>query len=440
MEKWPIVQILRDADIGVLTYSPLAFPWNVAVTYMELILTKEYYQQGCIITQNKEEVLDILAVSTEDYSEKISVFDYADEIEDCTALNNGVAIFDSLNMISLDGERFVDIVRLLKKKYNMVLILTDFDTDNKSIAEMLSNFSPEKIVYLSDHSFTQVDNNNTLDRFKVVRYDTKLTDVQKLKIKEIFDTDSNVNAILTVNNPLEKDEYIDIVRRYFNVVYPFEIEKLINSGDEEISGDLIIKIFGYQKVLQYAPKIAKLIDIVNLNCAEFKKHVIFSAFDDFSGTKLIKILLENLDAEQEKYQIVTIDKDMTDDEKTEAIDFYNSIDTGILITSEAFTEYPKFVNYFHIMDGFLLDSVDMINKIYKDQNYKATIHFDYPTVQPLTVNIYSASSEGDVKYTIDKYYMDSLQNKLELICQDQQERYDIGYKVKDSTVYPPYKN
>lgn len=432
MEKWPIVQILRDADIGVLTYSPLAFPWNTAVVYMELILTKDYYQQGCIITQNKEETLDILTKTTEDYSEKISVFDYEDEIEDCTALNNGVAIFDSLNMISLDGERFVNIVRLLKKKYNMVLVLTDFDTDNKSIAEMLSNFRPEKIVYLSDRSFTQVGDNNTLDRFKVVRYDTKLTDVQKIKIKEVFDTDSDVSSILAVNNPLEKDEYIDIVRRYFNVVYPFEIEKLINSGDEEISGDLIIKIFGYQKVLQYAPKIAKLLDIVISNCADFKKHVIFSAFDDFSGTKLIEILLDNLDAETQKYFIITIDKDMTDEEKIEKIEIFNKADTGILITSEAFIDYPKLVDYFHIMDGFLLDSVDMINKIYKS-------HFEYSIAQPLIVNIYSTSSDDDVKYSIDKYYMDGLQNKLELICQDRQERYDIGYKVKDSTVYPPYK-
>lgn len=434
--KQDLSDIVRNYLLSFLTHSNSLHSYRVAFEYIRCMILNNRSQYGFIVTdQFKLESLRQLIVDNE-YDDIIIATTYDDPVylhED-----NSVIIFDSLKNLmgnfheDIESRKFFyNLLNRLKSKFNQVIAIVDNDMYQEDIAKVCS-IDPKMFLYLSDKQFTFINKETNMLYYPKIHDEIAIiTKEQEAKLNSIIPKSDTPEPLNWINDEYRIPGNLSEIspKKYFNIVYPYQIEAAIKSQANLSTLDYIIDIFGEGEILKFAPKFRKLFDKITMSLDEGLRHVIFTAYPNISddgndgdfGGDLIWILLTkkyNLRAER-------LYDSSSDEEKFDTLQRYNNGEFDILITNCYFMIPPVNVNHFHVIDSDLKTAFDMIDVIYKDINYGKEQNPDFD------IHLYYLlKDEKELpRATFDSYDFYGMKNYIQTLNYEKNERWDKGWKV-----------
>jgi hypothetical protein len=387
-----LIERLRKTKLNLLTHTQNIYPYNVALEYLKDLCGTDKY--GFLVTneENIPAIQEIFSDYGDDYIYKDTIFPvaYGDETLPYMRFADSVVIFDSLKMIASvdDIPAFKNILTKMYEKFHTVIIIADSDYDQADINKMVPFFAGD-MTYLSDKkladtlSFPKINN---------CRKPIFITEEQKVKIDNISiknlegtnwygqDMLYDSKIWIRVNDRLEEDQS---PKRFFNIVYPYNVSKVIESSPNVDQGlTTVINLFGKAQVFKYTPKFMRLNDTLCLkSCKEDgskNRHLILTGypillednlyFGEYGGDLIYNLLTTELEGDcvyspSEVMRLYVGDP-------VENMKLFNS-DTNykILIANELPPIVPFNINHFHIMDTKLDVAFALIDILYKNHNY-----------------------------------------------------------------------
>ncbi len=442
-----LTSILRSYLLGLITCGDDIYPYRIAFNYARALVLHDKSQYAFIVT--KEEFVDSLQeeINNNGLDEYMIVTTYEEPV--FLGYDNSIVVFDSLATImgdfSEDNIRNLFIMlNKLNQKFCQVLAITDYNMTNEEISK-LCKLQPESFIYLSDHAAgTQITMPDKKLYFpRLVEDDITMTKEQEIKINSIIkDAPAPLNWI-NDEYRLPTDKYKDAEgfispKKYFNIVYPYNVESAIKNNYDSIDAlESIVNLFGPKEVLKYSPKFKTIIDdIVKTKTKDgidniFSRRVIFTAYPnvdddnkdgDFGGD-LLWIYLKDV----EGLSVKCLYNYHSYEEKMAIMQDFNSGDTNILITNCYFIIPPLNVDHFHIVDSDLETAFNMIDVMFKNLGYGSAT-----TSPSLDVHLHYVQRDKSEKarITYDSYDFGCLKDYILGLQEGKQKRFNEGWPVQ----------
>jgi hypothetical protein len=416
-----ITQILKNTYFTFLHFNEQIDCIHAAVTFVKHSIKPG--QIGIIVSNRVDETQEFIN-SVIGESEAITVISYED-IDKLYQIAAALIVFDDFDMLNEVKEEDIlsEFISEIYDNNNYILALTKKTTTNESIAEFSSRFS--ELPYHGSLDFiSEKDKNGDLVTYDLYFRKTDLSDFQIDYYNMLEDTPN------ADNNSWRHDSFKEFIY-LFNIVYPFEIQKLINNGEPpEIS--TLVKFFGWENLLMNGPKIKNLIDFININLKGINnqnlRHVIFTSCDNYYGSVLLQGIFENTTIgghginsivlyEDEDYEVKNQKMELFNNQKDDNDDYFYQV----LIVSQTYTQTPKDINFFHTLDTNLLTAYDMIEDIYKTKNYTSSR-------QPINLSVNLHTSHNETQ-PIDEYLAEGLSNYIVTSYENYNDRYKRGFKI-----------
>lgn len=414
-----ITQKLRNTYFTFLTYNEQINPLDAAVSFVKGSMNPG--QISIIVTNHKDEVSEIIN-STFGSDTTVSSIDY-DSIDNLYPFGSALVVFDNFDFLKdVKDDALKEFLVTLYNNNNTVVALTNKTTSEEDIEDFSDMFTM-KPFFGSLNYISEYDGNGDLITYEGYLVETELTDYQidyyRLS-KDVPNADSD---------SWQSDNFKDFVY-IFNIIYPFEIQKLIDSGDAP-DIQTLIKLFGWENLLAYGPKIKYLVDIINLRLkndeGQNMRHVIFTALDDYHGAYLLEGIFENSTINGNGINSITIHSEDDLNVQEQKMDLFNNQkdETGdyfyqVLILTKSFPQIPKDINFFHTLDTDLLTASKMIDQVYKTSNYSET--------NPINLKVYMHVTKNETN-TIDNYLASGLLKYIEDSYFVYNQRFKKGFKI-----------
>jgi hypothetical protein len=196
------------------------------------------------------------------------------------------------------------------------------------------------------------------------------------------------------------------------------------------------------KIYEYSPKFHKLNNVLSLNttCRDkdtTARHLILTGyplgaegyFSEYGGDLIYKLLTAVDNAYCTPDQIMRLYSYDTIEEQIKMIDeFNNNLNYKVLIISDMPPAIPKEIHHFHVMDSKLDVAFELIDILYKNQNYPNL------TEPQLDIHLYYAlrnrKLEEGSKMTPDSFDFLNLKLYTEKLREEMQARWDYKYAYK----------
>jgi hypothetical protein len=395
-----------EPRLNLLTHPLCFYPYRVAITTLVKICGDN--KPGYLITS--EGNVDIANhLIKESGPNDIKVAHYDDPTFPYLKAHGALVIFDSLYLMAGEGHNINDFKGTIRDLYEhncQVIFIIDYGYPQENINKMVPHFIGKthyiNFDMIGSVGFTVVKDKQILNEPEFrnqCRRDKELT-LSAESSKYITDIlagqkelpFNNFNHDILYFNPVNPPDGLtgDILspKRFFNVVYPYNIARIIDEQpDVDKALYTIIRIFGTAEIFKFAPKIRRLYDTITMNrfCKDSKgaKHFILtgypyydetvgaSKFGEYGGDLIYNILTYKdtdtgmaSDAQFNPNQVARLYRD----DATEIIKKFNEpgSDILILIANELQPFDPAGVNHFHILDTKLMDAFYLIDKLYKN--------------------------------------------------------------------------
>lgn len=414
-----ITQKLRNTYFTFLTYNEQINPIDAAVSFVKGAMNPG--QIVIIVTNHVDQVSEIIN-STFGSESSISCIDY-DSIDKLYPFGSVLIVFDNFDFLQdIKGEEIKEFLATLYNNNNYVVALTNKMTSEEDI-EDFSNMFSVKPFFGSLNYLSVQDINGNLTTYDYYLVETELTNYQLdyyRLLKDVPNADSN---------SWQSDNFKEFVY-IFNIIYPFEIQKLIDSGDPP-DIQTLIKLFGWENLLAYGPKIKYLVDFINLRLKNDEgqnlRHIIFTALDDYHGSYLLEGVFENSTINGNGINAITIHHDEDAYIQDQKMDLFNNQkdDSGdyfyqVLILNKSFPQTPQDINFFHTLDTDLLTASKMIEQVYKSTNYSEN--------NPVNLKVYMHVTKNETN-TIDNYLASGLLKYIEDSYYIYNQRFNQGVKI-----------
>jgi hypothetical protein len=352
-------------------------------------------QKGYIVSFNIEKYEDVF--KEKHIGKNIELLPYDQlGLDSLLRVKNSVITFDNLSHLKefglLEGREGFEIVQYLKDHGNWILVLGDQKTHPKELQEFSELYSAhfwnDKFADLGQH-------------IKICLNKCKMTEKQKRRYDFSENFWYNTKKIIP-NKYIWKKDTLDNLKRLCNIVYPPEIQTLIESCNEnkaikppEINK--MIETFGIPKIIEDAPKLQALMDKIIFH--RMKRHVIYTSFSNYFGTGIIAGILNEIGI-----PTLIVDYDQDEETNKEHLRLFNKCDKyNVLVINKVFTEDPLDIDKYHIMDNNLPEAYEKIFKIYKYKNYK----LNFREIPSLHIEMYCTSKQDGKSIddeTFDEFY------------------------------------
>ena len=462
--KIKLIEHLRKTKLNLLTHSIDNYPYVVAFNYLNAILDKD--RNGFIITL-PHNIDKLQKMIDENSNGNIFVYPYTDNWHDLEYIRfpDSVIIFDSLYMIlgDVDNKNCIDnfkfLLDSLYERFSVVMTIVDSSYDQADINKLAPHF-PSNMSYLSDTASSTISEGKLSEP---VIIDCKLdrapiTEKQNAIINQVvkninIDSLNWTNDKLYINNIYKDadDKFQDSPKRFFNVLYPFNVSDTIDKAATVDDGiQLVIDLFGIEEFLNYTPKIRRLYDkllIADRYCKDdssvLARHVIFTGypiyegknvrFGEYGGDLIYNVLTYGKNPPYETSQVMRLyEGDPVENMKK----FNEDKNYTILIANTMPVYAPQGIHHFHVIDTNMETAFDLIDIMFKNDNYDGKtayldIHLHYT---------YNDKGSGS-QMTYDSYDFKNFREYIEKFQQERQLRWDYGYKVYSGSnnLYVKYK-
>jgi hypothetical protein len=456
VEKIDLTTVLRNYLLGLITCADYIYPHRIAFNYAQALALRDGSQYAFIVT------IDIYVESLQELIDESGLGDYiiVTTYDEPVFLryDNSIVIFDSLSSLMGDFSDNTNVrnlfimLKTLNDKFCQVLAVIDSNMSNESITQ-LCGVQPESFIFLSDHAAgTEFDSTTGKLYFpRMIECDITMTKEQEIKINSIIKDQPDPLNWLSDKYRIANDKYKDeegnplSPKKYFNIVYPFNVEKAIKDNYDTIETlESIVNLFGPKEILKHSPKFRDIID----NIIKYKKkdgaeiysrRVIFTAYPnvdnndtdgDFGGD-LLWIYLKEI----EGLNVKCLYNYHSYEDKMSIMQDFNEGDTNILITNCYFVTTPKNVDHFHIVDSDLKTAFDMIDVMFKKLNYGT--ENSNPTLDVHLHYTQKDKSENS-RLTYDSFDFICFKEYILRLQDEKQRRFDEGWRVERSSTSDRY--
>lgn len=456
VEKIDLTAVLRNYLLGLITCADYIYPHRIAFNYAQALALRDGSQYAFIVTSDTYlESLQELIIDS-GLGDYIIVTTYEEPV--FLQYDNSIVIFDSLSSLMGDFNDESNIRNLflmlnkLSDKFCQVLAVIDSNMTNESITQ-LCTLQPESFIYLADHAAgTEFDSTTGKLYFpRMVECDITITKEQEIKINSIIKDKPDPLNWLSDKYRIANNEYLDEYnnplspKKYFNIVYPFNVEKAIKDNYDTIETlESIVNLFGPKEILKHSPKIKDVIDNIikhkKKDGAEiYSRRVIFTAYPnvdnndtdgDFGGD-LLWIYLKEI----EGLNVKCLYNYHSYEEKMSIMQDFNEGDTNILITNCYFVATPKNVDHFHIIDSDLKTAFDMIDVMFKKLDYGT--ENSNPTLD-VHLHYVQADKTQPSRLTYDSFDFICFKEYVLQLQAEKQKRFDEGWRVERSATSDRY--
>jgi len=443
-----------EPRLNLITHPLCFYPYQVAIETLVSICGDN--KPGYLITS--EENVDIAIKLIKDgRSNDIRVTHYDDMTYPYLKAHGALVVFDSLYLMAGNADDLSNFKGTVKDLYEhncQVIFIIDYGYPQKNINKIVPEFI-NKTLYINYNriikELTEPAFINQCHRDKELTLSEEYsTYIKKMLVnqKEISSNNFSHDVLYEQStNPADGiSESILSPKRFFNVMYPYNIARIIDEQpDVDKALYTIIRLFGMAEILKFAPKILRLFDTIKLNrfCksdTRGAKHFILTGYPYYDaevgtlkfgeyGGDLIYNLLTYKDtdtgaASEAQFSPNQVARLYRGD-PAETIRKFNEpgSDILILIANEITPFDPVGVNHFHILDTKLLDAFYLIDKLYKncpDGIPDLDIHL-YP------INYNDSSSPDTYNFKMFKKYYDMFKD-------ERQARWDF------EIAYPNFKD
>lgn len=408
-----ILKVLDQVDFTLLLFSDTVENVDAAITILDGTIDTNIEQFGIVVTYDVDKANETIQSKFGNKSELIRVVSYED-YANLSLFSASVIIFDSITKLinyfnapalkeatGLEYDDLNNFLKLMLRQNNKMLAILD---------EVLTPMDDTEIYLPRDKCIRYINGvigSNSLilkcnfdgdicKKFEMTKYRSYMSNEQIAKVMSL----PTPNQFSNWKNPLsDTDEDIVNIIAYSNILYPFNIQALLDTDSEDLP-DLpsLIRAIGYKELLKNAPKILQLLDVVNLN---FKsRHIIYTAYPNYYGAELLKALFDDLDKGSPtvgeiyyKNNCIYIDPSLPYETQLALMDEYNRKDESdsndfihkVLIISSPLVARPLETDFYHILDFNLGEAFNQIKEIYKESNYgaksltKLKVHLHYTT-------------------------------------------------------------
>jgi hypothetical protein len=456
-----LIRRLERTRLNLLTHTQNIYPYCVGIAYLKLLCGGR--DNGFLITSsgNLEAAQKILNEYTGDNIVALSEDEEPWEVY--MKYPRSIIIFDSLKSILVNPELLKINIDAIYERGSVVIFIVDYDFPQAEINKLAPTFVND-MTYLSDTFCSNELKVPEIKEFKEytcggeVKDDSiYLTGLQIEKLGDILN-DNNINIpannwygndeLYALDNPITDMEK-QSRKRFFNIVYPFNVAKTIEdyrqNGLLEDGIEVVINLFGVHKIYEYSPKFHKLNNVLQMNTTckgkedATARHLILTGypiteegyFSEYGGDLIYKLLTAVDNPYCTPDQIMRLYLYSTIEEQIKMIDeFNNNLNYKVLIISDMPPAIPKEVHHFHIMDSKLDVAFELIDILYKNQNYPNL------TEPQLDIHLYYALRNrppGDgSKMTPDSFDFLNLKLYIEKLREEMRARwnYEYAYKVR----------
>lgn len=473
-------ELLNSVNLAVVTTSDKIFSYRTAYCIAKNC-TKEN-QKVHIFTNFIDECQNLINDSN-DY-DVINCLGY-DQVNEITDFGNRLVIFDDIeSLYNLENK---NILRILLENNDSIVAICNYDTiylhrdekspDEKTLYDLImEKFSIDEPTILLTYSLTSVK--NLCEEFSICYEGSKLTKLQKEKINTInYVNELGENNLGTyIKNECTEDSCntLNELIQYANIVYPFNIEQLIENGENLPDIDALFETIGCAELLKNAPKIKKLHDII-LNTRRFddtgpkQRHIIYTFYPGYYGAQFLQSLFNYSDStstdENDNFNCIFIDPfNSFEDNEVLMNNWNNELDaTGdfkhqILIICGALITMPILTDHYHILDTNIIEAYAQYINIIKSENYNrdelkflknetknpitlrdgisegydsATLHLHYTVENPPTkIPTVPDNKVFESSRTNDGIIMKILYDKIHQYIEDKKIRLDKGCYIK----------
>jgi hypothetical protein len=447
-----LVEHLRKTKLNLLTHSSNHYPHIVAYTYLQNICGNRH--NGFVITQ-PDNIEDLETKIRDATTSRIFAYPYSDNnIEDLEYLQyaDSVIIFDSLFMMIGDIDdkekihNFKYIIEEIYKKFSVVIFIVDSTYDQADINKLAPYFV-NNMSYLSDNVLPPGEPIES----KIIDCKLKrknMTNMQIAKIDKIVNNE-NIDSRNWTNDKLYTNTYDGIYspKRFFNVVYPFKVAETIDSAVDNDEGlELVVNLFGIDEFLSYMPKMKSLYDDITLNkhcksdSSSISRRLIFTGypinlknevqFGEYGGDLIYNLLINKEAPIYDASQVMRLYVG----DPVENIKKFNSDPNYKILIANAMPAYaPQKINHFHIMDTNLETAFELIDVMFKNNNYDKL----FPSLDIHLHYIYKEIGEGKDKHkqeTLDSYDFKNLRANINKFQEERKMRWNFGLKVSNTSI------
>lgn len=440
-----------EPRLNLLTHPLCFYPYRVAITTLVHICGDT--KPGYLIT-SEENVDNAVKLINDAGPNDIRVTHYGDTTYPYLKAHGALVIFDSIFLMAGEGDDIADFKGTIKDLYEhncQVIFIIDYGYPQENINKMVPHFV-DKTLYLNFNTaenagFTTSGSKQILSEPEFIvqcqrKKELTLSESDSKYIKDILKNqkelepnnfEHDVLYLNPTNPPDGKIEPIISPKRFLNVLYPYNVARIIDEQpDIDKALYTIIRLFGTAEIFKFAPKILRLYDTITLNrtCKNDNKeakHFILTGYPYYDdevgvlklgeyGGDLIYNLLTYKDTEtgefaQSKFSPEQVARLYRGD-STEIIKKFNEpgSDILILIANEIPPFDPAGVNHFHIIDTKLMDAFYLIDKLYKncsDGTPNLDIHL-YP------INYNDSISPDTYDFKKFKDYYDIFKNERQM--------------------------
>jgi hypothetical protein len=394
---------LRRTKLNLLTHSQNIYPYCVGVAYLEKLCSDS--KQGFLITSDFfEQAEELISEATGKDIHAIQFTD-SDVIINLAQYNaNSVFIFDNLKDFIVAPIALKIMLDKIYENFCVAIFIIDQDLEQSLINKLI-----ERKDYIGQMSY--LSDTTCYDELKVPTIKDHpingLAPLQQVAFDKIKSSKLNINGNNWSNDVLHdydivlESELEDArsVKRFFNIVYPYKVTNTINEYKRDNMADnaldIVIDIFGKEEIFKFTPKFLELVNTLTL--VKDKKHLILTGypiagdnlyFTEYGGDLIYKLLTSG---ENPPFPPEAIMRLYLQDDQDASIDEFNSNENyKILIINGMPPKIPTNIAHFHVMDTYLEEAYNLINILYKNQNYNLSI-------PDLTINLYYMlnKKEGD---------------------------------------------
>lgn len=435
-----LAELLNNTYLGIVTYTQIYNKETIIPYFMKSLLYGT--RIGYIICENKEAINNIIVNNYSELVDKVSLLEYT-ELSAINSIQNSVIIVDDIILY----ESYLSLM------YNNDLKKSDLKdfyiniNDNNNYFLIFSNFFAnievfKKIIIEKDNDimsspfFISFGDFGTNDKKEEI--DLKLPIIEPHPVKITENQIKKIGDCLTNKN----QEGCEDVIKYFTVSYPLRVDNIIEAtekgetNERKINIDELIRIFGTKELLQYSPKVKKLLDTVVLSNGINTKsrHVILASEENYYGVDLISKIFENT----EGCSAIWVDRMLQEGVKLRNIQEFNIKDgdnyiNNVFITGKDITSYYededrtkeislKDITDFHILTPEFDTVNNIINNIFKSNNY------DISLIPKLKIHIYYNIYKGGP--TLENYIYNEFYNNFMTNYTFYIERMKNGFQCK----------
>jgi hypothetical protein len=397
-------EVLNYTYLGIITASDLYNETDLAIS----VTTKTFKENqiGAVFTSDVGYAVKNLNKKYPDnIIDRVNIYDYTDEnFANLTTLVNSTITIDnpSLFITTLEGyfqnmqsskdfkDDLKNLIIQINNNNNYLILITNSKTSVEDIENFIFNdgdIQNKPFFFSFDEYFISCEDKNDTNKKAIALpniefHPYKLTSLQCAKFKLLADFPPN-------KDKPDWREYNFEETKYYNIVYPENVQRLIEKNDENITIENIVKIYGNDIIYSNTPKIKSMMNEVILkNIDKSHRHVIFTNVDSYFGTSLISNILTLRDKPIE-HIIIDNNVDSMED-KIAKIDIFNTEvdeDSGnlkykVLITNSNILNYYnnkddlKYidqVNHYHILDQDFTTAYEILHKLYKINNFNTAL-------------------------------------------------------------------